>query len=153
MKDLKDLKVYLSKIKRKLTNTPNSIQKRRSGVMAIDLYEDVINSSSTEIFNLVEFLRFKSSVMSKKEAKLKIISINFEGDISVLQLDYDGHIIKVVNQSTNNFSNTKSTSIYSGHRIILVTRMERMVYYLRNDEEDAQYTLIAFKNCLNYMYI
>lgn len=126
----------------------------------VDVTRDVINSDSGDIFNLVEFLRFRDEVISNgpKKMELKIIIINFEGNIFISKLTYDGKNVYCATANCGGMHGYNKVYIYTGNAIIKEEDNELVSYYLVTKNIDRvtaithmeaeKHKLISFRVCL-----
>lgn len=122
----------------------------KRGEITINIYVDVV-ARNGEVINLIEFLRFKGRVRFEEKAKVRIIVVNFEGDIIINNLDYHGKVITLTEDSSRvRFHSGSDISVYTGDYIKKEEKDGRITYYLINKEHGKEYNILSFNRCLDY---
>lgn len=117
--------------------------------MCVRLTRDILYSDSGETFNLIELLRFIAYVKTNTKWCIRIIHVNFENDITIKELDYDGEkIILTIDRSRNRFASGTKIRVYEGKDIEKEEKDGQIEYSLVRDV-GRSIMFFRFDRCLS----
>ncbi|WP_105620038.1 hypothetical protein [Vallitalea okinawensis] len=126
----------------------------------VDILRDVIYSDDGDIFNLIEFLRIRDEIATKSQKKLelRIVKVNFENNIFIKKLTYDGTNIFIASTDCGGIQGYHDVYIYTGNAIVKEKAHGKVTYFLVTESinrftgithlEGKRHAILSFRVCL-----